>query len=127
VLRLTVAASLALAFATAAVGATPKVVATITNVTATSRVVHIVNRDRATHRRFVIQSINKPVIKAAKPCGFIQRDGFSIGPIANFRYRARCRKALGPGKSFNVYLTTSGCGRIDVFVVVKGQLLHIGP
>jgi hypothetical protein len=94
-------------------------------VSPTSRVVHIVNHDRLTYRQFLVQSEIKPVITAAKPCGFVQRDGAFNGTTFNWRYRATCRKVLPPGKSFDFYLTTSGGGRIQVFVVVNGELVPI--
>jgi hypothetical protein len=36
-----------------------------------------------------------------------------------------CKKAVAPGKTFDIRLTTKGSGRIGVYVVVKGVLSRI--
>jgi hypothetical protein len=114
--------------ATVAVAGTPKVSATVKTLSPTSRLVHIANRDRVTYRTFIVQSVNKPKIlgaKATKPCP-VQRDGASNGVTFIWRYRATCTKALAPGKTLDIRLTTlGGSGRIDVFVVAKGVLSRI--
>jgi hypothetical protein len=71
--------------------------------------------------------MNKPrIIAATKPCS-VARDGSAAGATFNWRYRATCRRALAPGKTFNIHLTTSsGSGKVDVFVVVDRVLVHLG-
>jgi hypothetical protein len=117
-----------MSIATVAVAGTPKVSATVKTLSPTSRVVHIVNRDRVTYRTFIVQSWNTPKIlgaKETKPCP-VDRFGASIGLTFNWRYRATCKNALAPGKTLDIRLTTSrGSGRIEVFVVVKGVLSRI--
>jgi len=67
---------------------------------------------------------NKPMLVAvSKPCKIERELGF-IGTVYRYRYRAVCKKAVAPGKTFDV-LTTSGSGRINVFVVVKDVLFRI--
>ena len=104
---------------------TPKLTATVKTLSPTSRLVQIVNRDDVTYRHFVIQSVRTPKILAAtKPC-VVQRDGTSNGVTFIWRYRATCKKALAPGRTLNVRLTTQGSGRISVFVVVKNTPISI--
>ena len=103
----------------------PKVTATVTTPSPTSRLVHIVNRDHVTYRNFIVETQNKPQLLAVdKPCA-IERDGGFIGTTYRWRYRAVCKKAVAPGKTFDIRLTTKGSGRIGVFVVVKDVLLRI--
>ena len=103
---------------------TPKVTATIAKSSLTDRLVHIVNRDHVTYRNFIVETQNKPVIVAVnKPCKIERELGF-IGTVYRYRYRAVCKKAVAPGKTFDVRLTTSGSGRINVFVVVKDVLFR---
>jgi hypothetical protein len=109
----------------AAVAGTPKVTATVKTPTSTSRLVHIVNRDHVTYRNFIVETQNKPqLLVVNKPC-VIERDGGFIGTTYRWRYRAVCKRAVAPGKTFDIRLTTSGSGRINVFVVVKNVLYRI--
>jgi hypothetical protein len=109
----------------AAVAGTPKVTATVKTPTPTSRLVHIVNRDHVTYRNFIVETQNKPqLLVVDKPCA-IERDGGFIGTTYRWRYRAVCKRAVAPGKTFDIRLTTSGSGRINVFVVVKNVLYRI--
>jgi len=104
---------------------TPKVTATIAKSSLTDRLVHIVNRDHVTYRNFIVETQNRPMLVAvSKPCKIERELGF-IGTVYRYRYRAVCKKAVAPGKTFDVRLTTSGSGRINVFVVVKDVLFRI--
>jgi hypothetical protein len=103
----------------------PKVTATVTSPSPTSRLVHIVNRDHVTYRNFIVETQNTPKLVAVnKPCA-IERDLGFIGTVYRYRYRAVCKKAVAPGKTFDIRLTTSGSGRVNVFVVVKDVLSRI--
>ena len=128
VLRLTSACLLiaALGLVAGATGAAPKVTATVTSPSPTSRLVHIVNHDRVTYRNFVVVAPVKPEItKASKPC-VVARDGGYIGTKFVWQYRAECRKPLAPGQAFNIRLTTSGPGgNLFVYVVVNGIRMRI--
>jgi hypothetical protein len=87
--------------------------------------VRIVNLDRVTYRNFVVQSVRSPKILAAtKPCA-VQRDGVAAGAEFIWKYTAKCKTALRPGKALNIGLTTEGRGRIKVFVVVNNVSLTI--
>ena len=111
--------------ASASAAGAPKVTATVKTTSPTSRLVRIVNRDHVTYRNFIVETQNKPVLVAVtKPCA-IERDGGSIGPINRWRYRAVCKKAVAPGKTFDIRLTTKGSGTIRVYVVVKDVLVPI--
>jgi hypothetical protein len=104
---------------------TPKLTATVTTVSPTSRLVRIVNRDQVTYRHFIVQSLRTPkIVAATKPC-VVQRDGTANGTEFIWRYRATCKKALAPGRALNIRLTTEGRGRINVFVVVKNTSVTI--
>jgi hypothetical protein len=104
---------------------TVDVTATVRTLSPTSRLVHIANHGAVSYGRFVVQSIRAPVISTAtKPC-VVERDLNFTGTTSNWRYRAICRKVLTPGKTFDIRLTTTGTGRIVVFVVVKGALVRI--
>jgi hypothetical protein len=108
-----------------AAAGTPKVTATVKTPSPTSRLVHIVNHDRVTYRNFIVETQNKPqLIAVTKPC-VIERDGGFIGTTYRWRYRAVCKKAVAPGKTFDIRLTTKGSGRIGVYVVVKDVLARI--
>ena len=108
-----------------AVAATPKVTATVKTPSPSSRLVHIVNRDHVTYSNFIVETQNRPQLVAVdKPCA-IERDGGFIGTTYRWRYRAVCKKAVAPGKTFDIRLTTKGSGRIGVYVVVKGVLSRI--
>ena len=108
-----------------AMAGAPKVTATVTSPSPTSRLVHIVNRDHVTYRNFIVETQNKPKLVAVnKPCA-IERDLGFIGTVYRYRYRAVCKKAVAPGKTFDIRLTTSGNGKINVFVVVKDVLSRI--
>jgi len=99
--------------------APPKLTATVRTVSPTSRVVRIVNHDRVTYRLFRVQSFDTPKITAAsKPC-ITRADANFNGTAVSWRYQANCAKALGPGQTFTINLTTRGSGRVDVYVVVK--------
>jgi hypothetical protein len=101
------------------------VAVTVKRTSPASTVVRIANHDGVAYHQFVVQSINKPKIVAAKACA-VQRDGNSAGATFNWRYRATCRRTLAPGKVIEVRLTTSNeSGKLDVFVVVNGALVHI--
>jgi hypothetical protein len=104
----------------------PKITATLTTLSPTSRLVWIVNHGRVTYREFVAQSVNRPrIIAATKPC-VVQRDANFNGATSNWRYRATCRRALAPGKALKIGLTTSrGNGSIAVYVGVNGELVLI--
>ena len=57
----------------------PKLRATVTSPSPTSRLVHIVNHDRVTYRNFVVFVAVRPEItKASKPC-VVARDGVYVG------------------------------------------------
>jgi hypothetical protein len=102
-----------------------KVTATVKTLSPTSRLVHIVNRDRVPYGRIVVQAIGSPRITAAtKPC-VIERDLGFEGTVSTWRYRATCKRSVAAGKTFDVRLTTAGKGRIVVYVVVKGRLVEI--
>ena len=108
-----------------AVAATPKVTATVKTPSPSSRLVHIVNRDHVTYSNFIVETQNRPQLVAVdKPCA-IERDGGFIGTTYRWRYRAVCKKAVAPGKTFDIRLTTKGSGTIGVYVVVKGVLSRI--
>jgi hypothetical protein len=108
-----------------AMAGAPKVTATVTSPSPTSRLVHIVNRDHVTYRNFIVETQNKPELVAVeKPCA-IERDGGFIGTTYRWRYRAVCKKAVAPGKTFDIRLTTKGRGVVGVYVVVKGVLSRI--
>jgi hypothetical protein len=101
------------------------VTATVKTLSATSRVVHIVNRDRVPYRDFVVQSAITPVILAATKCA-VERDGAFNGTTMAWRYRAKCRRPLAPGQAATIRVTTSSKrGALSFFVVVKGALLRI--
>ena len=111
--------------ALAGVAGTPKVTATVKTPSPTSRLVHILNRDQVTYRNFIVETQNNPKLLAVnKPCA-IERDLGFIGTVYRYRYRAVCKKAVAPGKTFDISLTTSGSGRVNVFVVVKDVLFRI--
>ena len=111
--------------ANAAGASSPKVTATVTKTSATEQVVHIVNRDGVTYRKFIVETQNKPVLVAVnKPCA-IERDLGFIGTVYRYRYRAVCKKAVAPGKTFDIRLTTKGSGRVNVFVVLKDVLFRV--
>lgn len=116
----------ALVFVAAATAGTPKVTATVKSVSRTSHVVHIVNHDHVTYRKFVVQTLVKPVITAAsKPCE-VARDGNFNGTTFNWQYRAECKKSLAPGHAFDIRLTTTAQrGLFIVYVVVKGEPVRI--
>jgi hypothetical protein len=87
--------------------------------------VHIVNRDHVTYRNFLVETQNKPKLLAVnKPCTIERELGF-IGTVYRYRYRAVCKKAVAPGKTFDIRLTTSGSGKMTAFVVVKDVLFRI--
>ena len=124
-LRLTVACVIVFGVWIGAVGAAaPKLTASVKTLSPTSRVVHIVNRDQVTYREFRLESTRTPRITAAtaanKQCPVL-RNGASNGVTFIWSYRATCKRALAPGKTLDVRLTTSsGSGRINVSVVVNG-------
>jgi hypothetical protein len=104
------------------------VVATVETLSPTSRVVHIVNRDRIMYRDFVVQSTWTPRITGAtaadKRCS-VQPDGSSNGVTFIWRYRASCKRPLAPGRAFDIRVTTEGGGKMLVFVGVNGALMRI--
>ena len=129
VLRLTSACLLLLAggLVASAAAAAPKVTATVTSPSPTSRLVHIVNHDRVTYREFDVETAIKPVLIRATPCGGVRRDGASNGVTFNWKYTVTCKKALPPGHAFDIHLTTSPQrGNIFVYVVVKKVRTRIG-
>ena len=109
--------------------AAPKLTVSVKTLAPTSRVVRIVNRDQVTYREFVVESYKAPRITAAtaanKPCP-VSRNGVSTGVAFIWNYRATCRRALAPGQTLNIRLTTSrGSANFLVSVVVKGVKLRI--
>jgi hypothetical protein len=117
------------AFVAGATAAAPKLSATVTSPSPTSRLVHIVNHDRVAYRNFVVVANRsaKPTITAAsKPC-VVARDGGFTGITFIWQYRAECRMRLAPGHSFDIRLTTSRVSvRIaGVYVVVNGTRMQI--
>ena len=96
---------------------TPKVTATVKTLSPTSRLVQIVNRDQVTYRHFRVQAVRTPkIVAATKPC-VVHRMGTAT-PQFVWRYMATCKKALPPGRTLNIRLTTEGRGRIEVYVIV---------
>ena len=114
------------AFVAGVTAGAPKLRATVTSPSPTTRLVHIVNRDRVTYRNFVVVVAVRPEItKASKPCA-VARDGGYVGTKFVWQYRAECRRPLAPGRAFNIRLTTSGRGgNFFVYVVVNGTRIQI--
>ena len=115
--------------ATVGAAATPKLTVSVKTLSPTSRVVRIVNRDQVTYREFLVESYKAPRITAAtaanKPCP-VSSNGVSTGVAFVWNYRATCRRALAPGQTLNIRLTTSrGRANFLVSVVVKGVKLRI--
>jgi hypothetical protein len=98
----------------------PKVTATVQTLSATSRLVQIVNRDDVPYRHFRIQSVRTPkIVAATKPC-VVHRFGAAT-PEFVWRYMATCKRVLPPGRTMTIRLTTEGRGRIDVLVFVNAN------
>ena len=111
--------------AAASAAGVPKVTATVKTLSPTSRLVRIVNRDHVTYRNFIAETQNKPqLVAVGKPCAIERELGF-VGTEYRYRYRAVCKRALAPGNTFDIRLTTKGSGPIRVYVVVKGVLTPI--
>jgi len=113
------------ALAVSASAGAPKVTASVTKASATERVVRIVNHDRVTYSKFVVQTATKPAL-IRTTCGVVQRDGGFNGTTFNWKYTATCKKALPPGRAFDIRLTTTPQGgSVFVYVVVNKVPIRI--
>jgi hypothetical protein len=113
------------ALAAAGAAGAPNVTVSITAPSSTSRLVHIVNHGTVRYGHFIVQAIGTPrIIAASRPCSVEKDLGFS-GTKSTWRYRAACRRDIGRGQAFDVRLTTTGMGRLAVYVVVNGALVEI--
>lgn len=99
--------------------------ATVKTVSPTSRVVLIANRDTKAYNDFIIKATDSPKVTAAsKPCA-VASDTFTSGGKKHTDYRVECKKAVAPGKTLAVTLTTSGGGAITVYASVNGVFTQI--
>ncbi|HKP17298.1 MAG TPA: hypothetical protein VJT84_02395 [Gaiellaceae bacterium] len=103
----------------AATNRLPVISVTVKAPSATSRIVHVVNRDTVVGSYFLIRAVDRPkIVSAVGPTGpcTVSESPFLIVTDKHIEYRAHCRFTLKPGRAVDFRLSTRGAGTVAAFV-----------
>jgi len=84
------------------------------------------NNDSSAYTQFMVASTDSPKITGATGAEcLVSSKLYTTGGKRHTDYAARCRKDLGPGKSFDLTVTTKGAGRLEAYVLVDGSFTPV--